>query len=203
MAKRYKKIDDIVDKFASKRKKTFGYSHLASQSERSKKREVGEVWEEVNRITGIKSIWEQKQGYRVKRSENADALQEAIQYTKSFPNCPKDKCTCHTPKRLDLKFKIISGMCEDCHLKNETKMKMNGEYEEYEKRVMQANALAFLKDAQEDVKALKIMLTDMEYVQEDGSSVKWEMASKDAYLEKIDKDFDEYKKLVLETFELI
>ena len=56
------------------------------------KRKVGDTWTETDPLTGTTSEWEQKEGFRVKGGK----FQEIRDYLDSFPNCPKETCTCTT-----------------------------------------------------------------------------------------------------------
>lgn len=196
-----KDIQDYLDgTHSSQKKKTFGFSDTETTAEKSKRREVGETWEEINPVTGVITVWEQKQGYRVKYPKNS-ILGEVNDVRTKFWNCPKDKCTCTNPTRLDEKFRMLQGQCSDCVIRAETMMKVKGEYEEYERKRMKENALAWLKDAEADVTVLKESIMKTEFINEDGSVEKWEMANRDEIIEKIDAEFEIFKKELLESLD--
>ena len=58
-------------------KKTIGFADADSTATRNKRRAVGERWTETNKA-GIETIWEQREGYRVKigKLEEARAVSE-------------------------------------------------------------------------------------------------------------------------------
>ena len=148
------------------------------------KREVGETWTDDK---GQK--WEQRKGYKVKVGKMAKLRQEL----KSFPNCNKETCTMTEPGTADLKMKAIHGMCLDCVTLMEYDLKQKGEYEEYERKKMLANAEAWLKQAELEKEVLKTTLK-ASFVNEDGSIEEWaEGMSEDELVSKIDNDFEKFR----------
>lgn len=149
------------------------------------RREVGETWTDDK---GQK--WEQRKGYKVKVGK----LSELRQELKSFPNCNKETCTCIEPGQADLKMKAIHGMCLNCVIEMEHNLKMNGEYEEYERKKLLSNAEAWLKQAELEKEVLKTTLK-ASFVNEDGSVEEWaEGMTEEELVEKIDKDFETFRK---------
>lgn len=180
----------------TQKKRSFGFSDTESTAKKAELHQPGDVWEETNPVTGVVTVWEQKLGYRVKRPKNS-FLGEVNEVKTSFWNCPKDSCTCTAPKRLDEKFRMIRGMCADCAIAAETMMKIDGKYEQYEKDRMRENAADWLKDAENDVKQLKEMLTKTEFVNEDGSVEKWIGPDRTEMLASIDAEFELFKQELL------
>ena len=149
------------------------------------RKEVGETWTDDK---GQK--WEQRKGYKVKVGKLSKLRKEL----KSFPNCNKETCTCIEPGQADLKMKAIHGMCLNCVVEMEHKLKLNGEYEEYERKKMLANAEAWLKQAELEKEVLKTTLK-ASFVNEDGSIEKWkEGMTEDELMEKIDKEFETFRE---------
>ena len=149
------------------------------------RREVGETWTDNK---GQK--WEQRKGYKVKVGKLSKLREEL----KMFPNCNKETCTCIEPGQADLKMKAIHGMCLNCVVEMEHKLKLNGEYEEYERKKMLANAEAWLKQAELEKEVLKTTLK-ASFVNEDGSIEKWkEGMTEDELEEKIDKEFETFRE---------
>lgn len=149
------------------------------------RREVGETWTDDK---GQK--WEQRKGYKVKVGK----LSELRQELKSFPNCNKETCTCIEPGQADLKMKAIHGMCLNCVIEMEHNLKMNGEYEEYERKKLLSNAEAWLKQAELEKEVLKTTLK-ASFVNEDGSVEEWaEGMTEEELVKKIDKDFETFRK---------
>ena len=149
------------------------------------RREVGETWTDDK---GQK--WEQRNGYKVKVGKLSKLREEL----KSFPNCNKETCTCIEPGQADLKMKAIHGMCLNCVVEMEHKLKLNGEYDEYERKKMLANAEAWLKQAELEKEVLKTTLK-ASFINEDGSIEKWkEGMTEDELEEKIDKEFETFRE---------
>jgi len=149
------------------------------------RREVGETWTDDK---GQK--WEQRNGYKVKVGKLSKLREEL----KKFPNC-KDGCESYLdPGQADLKMKAIHGMCLNCVVEMEHKLKLNGEYDEYERKKMLANAEAWLKQAELEKEVLKTTLM-ASFVNEDGSIEKWkEGMTEDELVEKIDKEFETFRE---------
>lgn len=63
--------------------------------------------------------------------------------------CPE--CDGIMNNRLDRKFWRIRGMCMDCWQKEETRMKVEGTYELYEKRTMLENKKSWLRDIKQGI----------------------------------------------------
>ena len=72
-------------------------------------------------------------------------------------------------------------------------LKQKGEYEEYERKKMLANAEAWLKQAEVEKEVLKTTLK-ASFVNEDGSIEEWaEGMSEDELVSKIDNDFEKFR----------
>jgi hypothetical protein len=159
---------------------------------------VGDIWEEVM-PNGDVIEWEQKQGYRIKRRKNLKILSQVREELNSYPKC-YDDCKKRKTKRYtqhDKKIRDVHGMCLDCLAKYETILKINGEFEEYERKRHLESATAFFKDAEKEKEIIKQALESIEYVEEDGSKEVWHSENKQALLEKIDKDFEKLKSDIL------
>lgn len=193
-----KAIQQMLDgnhKFQSK--KTTGFSDAKSQAEKSKKREVGEVWEEIDPITGTVTIIEQREGFRIRRSKNSEVMQEVRDYIRSFPNCQKDSCTCVKPNHLDEKMRKANGMCFDCTIEFEHELKKQGKFDEYARDKMRKNALAWLAQAEQEVEMLKDIYTQAQtaVVNSDGMTEKIDAhMTPEEFAEKVEKSFAEYKE---------
>ena len=137
-----------------------------------------------------------KKGYKVKLGK----LSELRQDLNKFPNCKKEICTCTNPKRNDIKMKTIHGMCFDCVIEMEHKLKIEGKYEEYEREKIFANMKSWLKGAEVEKEALKTALK-AKFVNEDGSIEEWNEMSWDEVEKKIDNEFRLFKENYLKKWE--
>lgn len=194
------KIDSIQDvkklldgKHESQNKIAVGY--IGEKTENDKDRKIGDKWfdEDGNE-------WEQKNGYKVKLGK--EWQQELHNYLNTFQNCPKETCTCGMPKKIDEKMKAIHGMCFDCVIDMEHKIRLEGKWDEYEKRKVKENAIAWLKEAEKDKDAIANELSRMEFTNDFGDNEKWKTPlNKEELLEKIEKEFAEFRKNFIEQLE--
>lgn len=159
-------------------------------------RKVGEKWFDENG-----NEWEQKDGYVLKLGKVWQ--QELHQYLNSFPKCPKETCTCSMPKRLDQKMKKIHGMCFDCVVDMEHKIRLEGKWDEYEKTRLKENALAWLKEAESDKNRIVEELSRLEFTKNEfGDIEKWDTKiNKDELLKKIESEFEQFRQNYIEKLE--
>jgi hypothetical protein len=183
---------------------TVGFSDVDSVKEKNKEREDGEIWEEK---TGEHSSvwWRLENGIKVKYSVHptmADEFRDVRLGLKKFWNCPKETCTCTAPKPIDEKLRKKTGMCEDCLISFETKLKIQGKFNQYAVEKMKNNALSFFKQADEDVEQIKSELGQgISFVNEQGDVEKWGTEGKTNLLERIDSEYNKFKESVLSQIE--
>ena len=191
MSKKLKNVKAVKEMVAgthkSQTKTTVGFG----ETKTIVKREVGDRWTDDNG-----NVWEQKKGYKVKLGK----LSELRKELNTFPNCKKEICTCTNPKRNDIKMKTIHGMCFDCVIEMEHKLKIEGKYEEYEREKIFANMKSWLKGAEVEKEALKTALK-ARFVNEDGSIEEWSEMSWEEVEKKIDNEFRLFKENYLKKWE--
>lgn len=160
-------------------------------------RQIGEYWEERDMYGEVKCIWEQKDGYRIKHAPNYKAFEQLRIEMREYPNCFGLDCKTKTKTRLDERFRNIHGMCGDCVAKMETKLKIEGKYEEYEREKMKANANAFFSSADVEIERLTESLASGSGVAyADGSIEKW--LGDTGLANQIAEEYQQFKKLALE-----
>ena len=183
---------------------------IAGQHDSQNKISVGynedNIDENINRNIGDKwfdedgNEWEQKNGYKIKLGK--EWQQELHEYLTSFPNCPKESCTCTFPKKIDEKMKKVNGMCFDCVVQMEHKIRIEGKWDQYEKRKVKENAMAWLNEAESDKNAIANELSRLEFTNDFGDNEKWKTPfNKEEMLQKIEKEFDEFRKNFIEQLE--
>ncbi len=197
-----KAIQQMLDgthKFQTK--KTVGFSDADATAKRNERHEVGDIWEETDSVTGITYVYEQREGFRIKKTKNSDVLQSVRDEIRSFPNCRKETCTCLKESsklhELDEKMRKIHGMCFECVIEMEHELKTSGKYEEYEQNKIRENALAWLASAERDVEMLKQTYTQaMQFVSNsDGVTETWSAKmTPEEFEETIQKQFDKFKE---------
>jgi hypothetical protein len=185
---------DGTHKFQTK--KVFGFTKKKDQV----KREIGDIWTVTDPISGHKTTWEQRDGFKVKCGK----LQSVRDYLNSFPNCPKETCTCTAPGQADKKMKLYHGTCLDCVVEMEHKIRLKGhdEWNLYEQSKIQKNAKAWLSQAEKDVDGLLKELEKTEFVNKDGSIEKWDgNANKEKLKKEIEEGFEKFRTDFLSRFE--
>ena len=191
MSKKLKNVKAVREMIAGTHKSQTKTNVSFGEKKTFVKREVGEQWTDDEG-----TLWEQRKGYKVKLGK----LSELRQNLNKFPNCKKEICTCTNPKRNDIKMKTIHGMCFDCVIEMEHKLKIEGKYEEYEREKILANMKSWLKGAEVEKEALKTALK-AKFVNEDGSIEEWNEMSWDEVEKKIDNEFRLFKENYLKKWE--
>ena len=190
-------LDDVKKLLAgehdSQNKVTVGYTEEDKESNVSRK--IGDKW-----FDSDGNEWEQRNVYTIKLGKVWQ--QELHEYLNSFPNCPKETCTCGIPKKLDQKMKRIHGMCFDCVIDMEHKIRLEGKWDEYEKIKVKQNALAWLKEAEKDKDMIASELSRMEFTNDFGDNEKWKTPlNKEELLGKIEKEFEEFRNNFIKKLE--
>ena len=158
-------------------------------------RHVGDKWTDEDG-----NEWEQKEGYALKLG--TEWKQELQKELSTFKNCPKETCTCTLPTRYDKKMQGIHGMCFDCVITMEHKLRIQGKYEEYEREKLKNNALAWLTEAEKDKEIIADTLSRLEFTNEFGDVEKWNtQVNKEELLIKLNEEFEQFKKNLLEQTE--
>jgi hypothetical protein len=197
-----KAIQQMLDgthKFQTK--KIVGFSDAEDAAKRNERHAVGDIWEEKDPVSGVIYIIEQREGFRIKKTNNADVLQGVRDDLRAFPNCRKETCTCAGTHHLDKKMKVIHGMCFDCTIEMEHELKKAGTFNEYAYNKMRENALAWLQSAERDVEMLKEIYTQASkfVTNSDGITETWSAKmTPEEFEETIQSDFDKYKQEFIE-----
>lgn len=159
----------------------------------------GEVEEKVTRRVGDKwtdadgNEWEQKEGYSIKLGK--EWQQELHTYLNTFSNCSKETCTCTMPKNIDERMKKIHGMCLDCVVELEHRLRIEGTWDEYERNKMKENALSWLAEAERDKNLIADELSKVEFVNSFGDVEKWDTNNtKKELLHKIEDEFQKFRE---------
>ena len=200
-----KAIQQMLDgthKFQTKR--TVGFSDAESIAKRNERHEVGDTWEDTDPATGITYIYEQREGFRVKKTKVTDALQSIREESRAFPNCRKETCTCIGTHHLDQKMRKIHGMCFDCTIEMEHELKKEGKFEAYERSKVRENKLAWLQAAERDVAMLKEAYTQASkfVTNSEGQQESWTARmTPEEFEETVQKQFDKFKQEFLENLD--
>jgi hypothetical protein len=184
-------------------KKTTGFSDAKETAKKAERHEVGDIWEETDHQGNVWVI-EQRDGFRVRKTKNSEIFQEIRDELRSFPKCRKDTCTCLTPKPLDETMRKANGMCFDCTIEMEHELRKDGKFEEYQKNRIRDNALAWLRNAEQDVEMLKQTYTQAsEFILNgDGETETYAARmSPEEFAIKVESEFIKFKENFLQRLE--
>ena len=84
-----------------------------------------------------------------KQGDKIDRLSEILKEVRMPWFCPE--CDKTMKKKLDNKFWRMMGHCFDCQVKIENKLRVEGKWEEYEKKKILENKKAYLKDLKQSI----------------------------------------------------
>lgn len=108
--------------------------------------------------------------------------------------CPH--CTKAMSHRFDTKSYNTLGKCYDCAIKEETKMRYEGKWEEYSRQQLQKNYIAGVKDKIAELQHYYDTVSAPEFVHADGEKIlmieKWDV-NVDKIKDDLKKDIDELK----------
>ena len=122
---------------------------------------------------------------REKSSERSEALKAAR--TPWF--CPA--CNKTMKSHLDDKMYRLYGHCFDCQVKFENKLRVKGEYEEWEKQKVINNKIGYIKDQIQAIKEWKDMKAPEWYNNVGVNYPELEKEKWDVNIEKFEKEADE------------
>jgi len=191
MFKDEKALVDVRRKVAEKLNKDGSKLVFGWRGEAESAKKEGDEWYDVD---GKK--WTIKNGIRQSATKQDSA--------KTPWWCPK--CTKPMNHRFDIKFWRIRGHCMDCNIKEEMKIRVQGEeaWRKYEQTVMLRNYIAEVTDKIAELQDYHDTITKPEFVNADETKIlmieKW-----DVDIEKVKadlkKDIDQLKEWLAETIE--
>ncbi|MBC8301837.1 MAG: hypothetical protein H8E55_39505 [Pelagibacterales bacterium] len=155
------------------------------------------IWVEID-LKGFRTKVTQHDGFRTREPENS--ILNLIQDTLRVPdNCPEcDIEMRNEEKMLNFKFWFSRKKCFGCVLKEERKIKLEGEdvWKEYQNKIMSSNADAWFKDVDKEVEIIK------EQVVKTWQNAQGEYGEADMsdYLEKIEADYKKLKENLKKRF---
>jgi hypothetical protein len=191
MPKDEKALNDVRRKVAERLKKDGDKLIFGWRGEAEPTRKEGDVWED---ISGKK--WTMKNGVRQSVTKLDDA--------KTPWWCPR--CTKPMNHKLDIKFWRIRGHCMDCVVKDETELRRNGKWEEYERKVMLRNYVAEVTDKIAQLQAYHDEVSKPEFlIMNENEKTVLMMEQWDIDIDKLktdlEKDIEELKNILKETIE--
>ena len=136
----------------------------------------GDVWEENGKT------WTIKNGLKQTVTKH-DKLREMVNMPLKCPECERAM----KPTKLNKKMWSVHKKCFDCVIEYETKLKVTGGYEEYAKKLMNANKNSFVTDYEQAVEAY-INDTGDTFMSEAGDLENWSKAKLNPEVIKILKE---------------
>jgi hypothetical protein len=156
------------------------------------KHEVGSTWVDPKGIE-----WEQKECGPVRVNRVANVIREAV----GIEKCDKCQAEMRWGSRTDNILYRKTGLCTNCLIDYETKLRIVGIYDDYEICKMVSNEMGFLKDAKDKIQdTIKFFSSDSGDItmvcNSDGFMERWKNTNKDKILEDAKKDLKlVYKKI--------
>ena len=142
----------------------------------------GDTWEENGKM------WTIKDGLK-QTVTKLDDIKKAIRMPFVCPNCSGPM-----KERMDKKMYPIHGTCLSCFVKMETKLKLEGKYEEYARRMVTKNIITHIEEAEQFIEEFASMGKDT-YVTEQGDIEDWEGGTdKDKMVKEMKKGLQEMKE---------
>lgn len=167
-------------------------------TEKEKYREEGESWTDYQ---GIK--YKKQDGKVIKLTKTqGDVIREAID--KEF-DCDKCGAKYKFAGKLDRKFLLRTGICFDCLVEYETKLRIVGLFDTYEKYKLSSYALGDLKEGKEKLKEIVEYFEkndgDVVLPSEDGvgNDAVWKNTNKDKILKDAKTDLKKVKKFITQA----
>ena len=159
-----RKLVDMVETGEYAKNTTVGYT------KKEDTHKVGDVWEDEHKR------YEKKEGYTLKTGKNSEALQEIRKYLEEKSKCNNAECKTIKKTANDLKFIQNGGFCLNCTSERETELRANGLFKEYQDYKVWTRMIVFGKTKLEELKqSLLDVRPFYEYVNEDGTTEKWEL----------------------------
>lgn len=180
MSKNEEALNNVRRKVAEKLNKDEKRLVFGWRGESEPTRKEGDVWEEAD---GRK--WTIKNGIR----QNVTKLDSA----KTPYWCPR--CTKPMNHRFDIKFWRIRGHCMDCVIKDETELRREGKWKEYENKIMLRNYIASVQDKIAELQNYYDTVSKPEFIDADDTKI--------LMVERWDVDLDKVKSDILKDIETL
>jgi hypothetical protein len=142
-------------------------------------RKEGDVWEENSKK------WTIKNGIKMTVTK-LDSVRKISQLPLTCPNCHKHMGA----HKLNKLMYSTHQECADCVIKRETKLKLEGKFEEYQKNINKQGIIYHIKEMENVLFELAMEQSDESFVTEAGDIETWKGKGLDK--QKIMQDIQEY-----------
>ena len=139
--------------------------------------------------TPEKRVMVGNEGKKEKPGDKISKLSKIMADARMPMFCPS--CGKVMKKRLDDKMWSLYGHCFDCQVKFENKLRVKGEYEEWEKQKVINNKISYIKDQIQAIKEWKDMKAPEWYNNVGVNYPELEKEKWDVNIEKFQKEADE------------
>ena len=173
-------------------RKTVSFSDVQMTTDVTRK--VGDTWTDENGVE-----WEQRNGFKIKKGK-LDELRTLIAVNSMPANCPK--CGKEMKHRNDIKFWKLEKHCFDCQIAFEHELRIEGKFEAYEKQKIYENAMAWLKDAEQEAKELvNTFRNPITFADVDGKFEEWSGGkTAEEVAAQIEQEFEQFKVNFIEKY---
>ena len=156
------------------------------------------IWIETS-TTGTRTRVTQHDGFKSREPENSilKTVQDALAVPEKCPKCETKMR--NEEKRLNFKFWYSRKMCFGCVLTEERRIKAKGEqaWQEYQNKIMSANAEAWFHDTDKEVEILKQSVKETVWGNADGERGEVDISST---IERIETDYTKLKETIRNQF---
>jgi len=152
-------------------------------------------WEKSNKDYQEGDIWEES-GKRWTIKNGIKQTITKLDNLKKLVVLPLTCPSCKTPFKIhdvNKKMHSIHGMCLDCVTEIETRLKIEGKYEQYEKDILNQNKNASLEEFEMGLEAW--MKENDSFVTENGDVESWGKVDKTKMYEEIKSNIQKLKKI--------
>jgi hypothetical protein len=145
----------ISGKYGEKSKTQIGFD------KKEEKHIENDIWEENGKT------WTIKNGIK-QTITKLDSIKELTKFPLKCPNCGKAM----KPNSYNKKMYAIHKKCFDCVIEYETKLKLEGKFEEYEKNLLNLNRISHLEEFELSLDEYSKSMNET-YMTEQGDKEKW------------------------------
>jgi hypothetical protein len=180
MFKNEQALNDVRRKVAEKLNKDDSKLVFGWRGQAEPTRTEGDRWTDIEG-----KEWEMKNGVKTRVTK--------LDSAKTPWWCPR--CSKPMNHRFDMKFWRIRGHCMDCVIKDETELRRQGKWEEYERKIMLRNYIAEVRDKIAELQHYHDTVSKPEFINADETKI--------LMVERWDVDIDKVKADLRKDIEML
>lgn len=143
----------------------------------------GDIWTDQGKT------WTIKDGIKMSISSKDDLRSDLL-----LPLCCPE-CGQSMHLQLDEKMWYIHRACFDCVVKFETKLRLHGLYEEYERKMVNGNIVSTLRDLKHEMQEFLVQKEADVFITEDGQVEEW-VTDQASVRREIEKQIEHTDRLI-------